>query len=151
MEKAKTTFGRRLRLIRKNRGLTLEQLGEAAGLGYKHIADIERGQKAPSFDAIDRLAEALGVRAYELFVPPGAEQADLDAALSRIMTQVGQDSSPAAKRFLLVVLSLVRGLETELPGGVTNSVIESLDKRGLLGPITVIGHLGGGPGEAGEP
>ena len=69
MEDAKSTFGRRLRTIRKSRGLTLEELGQSAKLGFKHISEVERGQKAPSFEAIDKLCRALKVAPYELFLP----------------------------------------------------------------------------------
>jgi len=115
MDTTKITFGRRLRLLRKARRLTLEKLGEASSIGFKHIGDIEKGLKAPSFDAIDRLARALKVSPYELFLPFDLDDAHLDLAFHRILRDMG-DSSPSLKRFLVIVLPLLRQLETESAG-----------------------------------
>jgi transcriptional regulator with XRE-family HTH domain len=141
MENAKTTFGRRLRLIRKSRGLTLEELGKEASVGYKHIAEIERGQKVPSFEAIDRLAHALGVRPFEFFLPLGAEQEDIDEALRHLTKAMDKHSSPAVKRFVLVLLALVRQLEMDLPEKLKGAVVESIESGKLLGPVTIIGDF----------
>lgn len=114
METAKITFGRRLRLLRKSRGLTLEQLGRAASVGYKHIAEIERGQKVPSFDAIDKLAAALKVATYEFFLPYINDTSSLDQSLQRLTREMNR-GSPGIKRFLVVVLALLGQLEMEWP------------------------------------
>jgi len=52
--------------------MTQEQLAKAAQLGPKHIGVIERGEKTSSFAAIERLAEALDIEYYELFLPPAS-------------------------------------------------------------------------------
>ncbi len=62
-------FGRRVRLLREAAGLTQEQLGKAAGVDFKHVGSIERGEKTASFEAVEKLANALGVSYYELFLP----------------------------------------------------------------------------------
>ena len=113
MEDVKTTFGRRLRLIRKSRGLTLEALGQAADIGFKHIGDIEKGQKAPSFDAIDRLAWALKVSPYELFLPYEADDRQLNQAFKKLVRELEGDGSQGLKRFLTVALPLLRQIEAE--------------------------------------
>ena len=60
-------FGRRLRSIRSARGLTQQQLGEAADLSYKYLGAIERGEENPSLKVISKLASALGVEMRDLF------------------------------------------------------------------------------------
>src|SRR4051812_29961989 len=70
------SFGRRLRALRKSRRMTLEQLGHAARIGFKHVSEIERGVKTPSFDALERLARALRVHPYELFLPDNLAGSD---------------------------------------------------------------------------
>lgn len=67
MEDLCILFGRRLRELRKLRGLSQEELGELAKVGYKHLGGIERGTKNPSLAVIERLAESLDVRPIELF------------------------------------------------------------------------------------
>jgi transcriptional regulator with XRE-family HTH domain len=113
MEDAKTTFGRRLRLLRKARKLTLEQLGQASSIGYKHIGDIEKGVKSASFDAIDRLAKALKVSPYELFIPIELSDARLDQLLHRLVRDVDEHGSSKLKRLLVVLVPLLRQFEAE--------------------------------------
>ncbi|MDB5324512.1 MAG: HTH-type transcriptional regulator SinR [Phycisphaerales bacterium] len=115
MDDAKTTFGRRLRTLRKMRGLTLEQLGKAADIGFKHIAQVEKAQKAPSFEAIDRLATALGVAPYELFLPYDSDGAGLDQAFRQLVQGLPRGASPSMKRLLITLLPLMQQFETD-PG-----------------------------------
>ena len=113
MEDAKTIFGRRLRLVRKSRGLTLEKLGQAADIGFKHVADIEKGNKAPSFDAIDRLARALKVSPYELFLPYATNNRLLDQAFQKHIQEIEKNGPAGLKRFLVVVLPLLRQMDAD--------------------------------------
>ena len=63
-------FGARLREIRQAQGLTQEQLAEKASLSLNFLNLIERGERGPSFDSLERLAKALKHPVGELFVPP---------------------------------------------------------------------------------
>ena len=54
-------FGVRLRIMRKNAGLTQKQLAERAGFKPPAVARYEAGQVLPRPDAVERLAGALGV------------------------------------------------------------------------------------------
>jgi transcriptional regulator with XRE-family HTH domain len=121
--------------------MTLEALGEAAALGFKHIAEIERGQKAPSFEAIDRLAGALGIRVFELFLPLGIKDVELDRSLKILMREVEGESSAGMKRFVFVLLSLLRQLESERPDEMKSAVLESKNPHDLLGSVTILGEV----------
>ena len=59
-------FGRILRRLRLERGLSQEQLAELAGVHRNYIGDLERGLKSPSLAVITRLALALHLRPHEL-------------------------------------------------------------------------------------
>jgi transcriptional regulator with XRE-family HTH domain len=59
-------FGRRLRELRKERGLTQEALAEAADLSGNYVSELELGQKVPSLTILVRLAQALEVGASDL-------------------------------------------------------------------------------------
>jgi transcriptional regulator with XRE-family HTH domain len=54
-----STFGRSLRSSRKQRGLSQEDLAEAAKLSRNYISDIERGVRNPSLLALVGLSRAL--------------------------------------------------------------------------------------------
>src|ERR1043165_2914195 len=109
-------FGRRLRVLRKSRHLTLEQLGRKARIGYKHVADVERGVKVPSFEAIDRLATALEVQPYELFLPPTGAEADAELRFADLLKEFRQMGSIEMKRFLVDTLHGARNLQAALSG-----------------------------------
>lgn len=59
-------FGRQLRQIRKLRNLTQETLGEKAGISYKYVGEMERGEVNPSLDILVRLSQVLQVSPNEL-------------------------------------------------------------------------------------
>jgi transcriptional regulator with XRE-family HTH domain len=64
----KVLLGRRIRQLRKIRTMTQEQLGEKAGVDYKYLGGIERGERNPSTENLAKIAKALGVKIHELFV-----------------------------------------------------------------------------------
>jgi len=88
--------------------MTLEQLGATAGVGYKHVAEIERGTKVPSFEAIGRLAQALHIDAYELFLPDTLCGSTPDQNLRVLMREIDKHGTSAKKRFLACVLAAAR-------------------------------------------
>ena len=59
-------FGRRLRELRKARGLTQEALAESADLSGNYISDLELGLKVPSLTILVRLSQALEVATPDL-------------------------------------------------------------------------------------
>lgn len=68
-------FARRLRQLRKQRGLSQTELGKLVDLHYTHIGRYERGTSRPSADAARRLAEALGISTEYLMVGATEEAA----------------------------------------------------------------------------
>jgi len=54
-------FRTKLREARKNAKLTQVQLAKRSGMTSKHISELERGVKKPSFAAAQALAKALGI------------------------------------------------------------------------------------------
>ena len=60
-------FGKRLKTLRRQSGLTQEQLAEQAQVSVDFLSLVERGINAPSFDNLEKLAKALDVSVRELF------------------------------------------------------------------------------------
>ena len=51
-------LGQRIRAVRKQASLTIEQLAEQASLDTQYVGFIERGQGKPSLDALQRIAQS---------------------------------------------------------------------------------------------
>ena len=60
-------FGARLRMLRKERGLSQEKLAELSGLDRTYISGIERGIRNVALRNIEALAQALDLSISELF------------------------------------------------------------------------------------
>jgi transcriptional regulator with XRE-family HTH domain len=59
-------FGRRVREIREERGLTQRGIAELADIPQTHLSSIERGFKLPNLLTVVRLALALDCRVSDL-------------------------------------------------------------------------------------
>ena len=104
MPNLKATVGARLKMLRKARRLTQEELGRAVSVDYKHIGAIERGLRAPSFDVLERLANAMGVEHYELLLPLQNKRLDLGADLSAVMATMTKAQRTTIQGLLTEIL-----------------------------------------------
>lgn len=59
-------FGGTLRRVRRERDLSQDALGGAAGIGAKHVSELERANKDPRLTTFLRLAAGLGMTGTEL-------------------------------------------------------------------------------------
>jgi len=59
-------FGQVLQQLRKERGLSQEELGFESGYHRTYISQLERGKKSPSLQTIFQLAKALKVEPSEI-------------------------------------------------------------------------------------
>ena len=66
-EVIKLLFGFKLKYLRQEQGLGLEELAARTGLSKSYIHDIEKGKKYPKVDKINTLATGLGVE-YDFLV-----------------------------------------------------------------------------------
>jgi transcriptional regulator with XRE-family HTH domain len=65
--------GARLRTLRRERGLTIEQVASAAGLTKGFISQLERDTTTPSISSLARICDALGVRMSDVFASAGSD------------------------------------------------------------------------------
>ncbi|MCU4651910.1 XRE family transcriptional regulator [Roseibacterium sp. SDUM158016] len=73
----------RVRALRKDRGWTLEQAANAAGLARSTLSKIENAQMSPTYEALKKLALGLGITVPQLFTPPTGEQVNGRMAVTR--------------------------------------------------------------------
>ena len=67
MSDIKKKFGHRLRELRKEKDLAQDKLAMKAGLNPSYVGFIERAQRNPTLETIQKLASALEVDIKELF------------------------------------------------------------------------------------
>jgi transcriptional regulator with XRE-family HTH domain len=66
-------IGTRIAQLRKQAGLTQQELGPAAGLHGQTISDLERGVNTPVLTTLVAIAQALGIPLSELVDEPQPE------------------------------------------------------------------------------
>lgn len=62
-------LGRRIKMLRVARGMTLKDLEHKGGISATHVSEIERGKASPTVGALGRIALALGLRPATLVEP----------------------------------------------------------------------------------
>lgn len=72
----------RIRELRKRRGFTQEVLAIKAKISLNYLNDIERGVRNPSTITLNRIAEALKVQLWEIFL--GMEKYDARPTVEEI-------------------------------------------------------------------
>lgn len=59
-------LGENVRRIRRDKGMTLETLAHEVGLAYSYMGQLERGQRNPTLDVVERIAAVLKVDPRDL-------------------------------------------------------------------------------------
>lgn len=67
MSDIKEKFGKRLRKLRIDKGLSQEELSKEVGLDRTYVGKIERGEKSPSLKTIEKIAKKLDTEVWRLF------------------------------------------------------------------------------------
>ncbi len=61
--------GRNLKRFREEAGLSQEALAFECGLHRTYVSGVERGVRNPTIVVLEKLAEPLGIRSWQLLVP----------------------------------------------------------------------------------
>lgn len=113
-ETSSIAIGARLRAARQQRGMTIAQLADAAGLTSGFLSQLERDQTSVSLAALARICEALGITIGSLTDRPplGRLIRRADRQRSVVSGESGEHyivSSPAERRF--------HAIDTVIPPG----------------------------------
>lgn len=65
--KLRAVVARNLRILRKEKGLSQEELAFRAGINRNYVGQIEREEKSPTVDLLEKLSKPLGIEAIEFF------------------------------------------------------------------------------------
>lgn len=82
MENIRDTLGTNIRLYRQQKGLTQESLAEKLDVSSSYIGYVERGQKSPSLQLMERISEVLEVEPALLLSKSDDENDELKRLIS---------------------------------------------------------------------
>lgn len=104
-------FGQNLKQCRTVAGLTQEELGARAGVCYKYIGAIERGERNPSLEVLHKIATALDIDITELV--SFAETDVVDCEYRMLINRVLRKRDTEALYKILRVLQIVFNFDEE--------------------------------------
>jgi len=96
--------GRRIRELRKAKGLSLTQLAERADLNDKHLGLVERGEENLTLKSIRKIAAALEVPITELFPADGDDERVVRDRVRAVLSSKDPDRIRRLRVFLEQVL-----------------------------------------------
>lgn len=114
------TIGKRIRALRTERGLTLEELGAAIGRAASQVSVLENGKREPRLSDLTAVARALGATLDDLLTTaPPSKRAALEIQLERIQrgplySSLGLPTLPVRKTLSDDAIETVLGLHAEL-------------------------------------
>jgi transcriptional regulator with XRE-family HTH domain len=83
-------FGKNVRVYRNRRSWSQADLAEYANISINFLGDIERGKKWPHPETLTKLADALEIRVFELFME---EDNELNPKAKKLMNRFIKDIS----------------------------------------------------------
>jgi len=98
-ERLRAVFGKNVKSYRLRRKWSQADLSEYANISINFLGDIERGNKWPRPDTLTRLADALEVKVFELFLE---EDAQIDAKTQTLMGRFVKDVSLTINKSLFL-------------------------------------------------
>ncbi len=105
----KQEFGKKIKRMRLNRGLTQEELAEAVDLSQRAMSGIETGENFASAETIDKLVSALDTTLEELFSTNHLKvQEDLRQEIDEKLNSINGDNEK-----LIIVYNVIQSLLKE--------------------------------------
>ncbi|MEO8094558.1 MAG: helix-turn-helix domain-containing protein [Pseudolysinimonas sp.] len=114
------TIGRRIRQLRSDRGLTLDDVGSALGRAASQVSVIENGKRELKLSEVQKLSRILGVTVDDLLSPEApSKRAALEIALERaqrgpLYASLPLPTLPVRKSLSDDAIETILGLHDEL-------------------------------------
>lgn len=65
-----------VRSLRRERGLTQQELGRRCGLSRSFLSQVENGNRVPSLTSLTRISAALGIMPVDVLIRPEQETSE---------------------------------------------------------------------------
>ena len=154
------TIGKRIALLRKEKGLTQEELASHMGVSPQAVSKWENDQTCPDISALPKLARLLGVTVDELLegkeetpavrVLPPAERKDLKDMMLRV-TVDSADGDRVRVNLPMALVEVAMEIGMEMPQingqdalkGVDLNKVLRLVREGLVGNLVEVDSADG--------
>ena len=154
------TIGKRIAALRKEKGLTQEELAQHMGVSGQAVSKWENDQTCPDISALPRLARLLGVTVDELlegkeetpavWVLPPAERKDLKDMMLRV-TVDSADGDRVRVNLPMALVEVAMEIGMEMPQingqdalkGVDLNKVLRLVREGLVGNLVEVDSADG--------
>ena len=154
------TIGKRIALLRKEKGLTQEELASHMGVSPQAVSKWENDQTCPDISALPKLARLLGVTVHELLegkeetpavrVLPPAERKDLKDMMLRV-TVDSADGDRVRVNLPMALVEVAVEIGMEMPQingqdalkGVDLNKVLRLVREGLVGNLVEVDSADG--------
>lgn len=101
MGKIAEIIGNRIRQYRTAKGLSQEELSHRSNMHASHLGQIERGEKSPTVDSLEKIVKALGITFEELFsfesIPSALEDPLIEKIVSYLKTMTPHEQNDVLK------------------------------------------------------
>lgn len=102
-----TSVGKRLKHLRKSKGLTQEHLAEKCNISVHHISGLERGLHSVSLSTLEHISLVLGVSIRDFFEPEKKrKKTDLDNSIDILLKYLYKMNSSNVKFLTLIAKRL---------------------------------------------
>ena len=88
-------IGDTMRNIRKQKGMTLQQLADILGCSQQNISQYESGKRTPKLKTVQKIADALNVNVNDLLESPLD-----DSPIYQVLKNVDHSDSPVSRNFI---------------------------------------------------
>jgi transcriptional regulator with XRE-family HTH domain len=105
------TFILNLKKFRKKKGISQMALAELSGTSGNYIGQIEMGRRIPSFEKIEKIASALRIASYQLFIE-----------------ETGEDNIEAELHTKDFLLELPRTVREEITSHLMSAIHKGIDE-----------------------
>lgn len=144
------TIGKRIGLLRKEKGMTQEELAEHMGISPQAVSKWENDQTCPDISALPKLSKLLGVTVDELLcgkeelpavrVLPPEQRKDMKDMLLRI-TVDSADGDRVRVNLPIALLEVAMEIGMEMPQINGNAALEGIDMKKVLEMVR-LGYVG---------
>jgi len=100
MTSLREIFAHNLKKKRRNCGFSQAKLAEMVNVSIHHIATIETARNYPTLDLVERMANALNIEIYELFIDPLSPPVEMERLYQTVAKNIDHLISESMEQFL---------------------------------------------------